>query len=154
MTISWTSSTSLRTGWKVSRSWCCVPRGPSCSIGVEGKSLLQNAAVLGKVFWVGALAAISAVSTEELDEQLRPLVRREFVRRGRRSSVAGETEYEFGHVLVRDVAYGQIPRAERVAKHRRAAEWIESLSRGRSEGRAEMLAHHYLAALRFAPAAG
>ena len=124
------------------------------SLDVEGKSLLQNAAVLGKVFWVGALASISAVSTEELDEQLRPLVRREFVRRGRRSSVAGETEYEFGHVLVRDVAYGQIPRAERVTKHRRAAEWIESLSRDRSEDRAEMLAHHYLAALEFARAAG
>jgi class 3 adenylate cyclase len=124
------------------------------SLDVEGKSLLQDAAVLGKVFWAGALASLSRVSTAELEERLRPLVRREFVRRGRRSSVAGETEYEFGHVLVRDVAYGQIPRADRVAKHRRAAEWIESLSRDRSEDRAEMLAHHYLAALEFARAAG
>jgi hypothetical protein len=124
------------------------------SLDLEGKSLLQNAAVLGKVFWAGALAAISSVSVAELEERLRPLVRREFVTRGRRSSVAGETEYEFGHVLVRDVAYGQIPRAERVAKHRRAAEWIESLSPDRSEDRAEMLAHHYLAALEFARAAG
>ena len=124
------------------------------SLDLDGKSLLQNAAVLGKVFWAGALAAISSVSVAELEERLRPLVRREFVTRGRRSSVAGETEYEFGHVLVRDVAYGQIPRAERVAKHRRAAEWIESLSPDRSEDRAEMLAHHYLAALEFARAAG
>jgi class 3 adenylate cyclase len=124
------------------------------SLDLEGKSLLQDAAVLGKVFWVGALASISSVSAAVLEERLRPLVRREFVRRGRRSSVAGETEYEFGHVLVRDVAYGQIPRAERVTKHRRAAEWIESLSRDRSEDRAEMLAHHYLAALEFARAAG
>src|SRR6266851_2197360 len=124
------------------------------SLDLEGKSLLQDAAVLGKVFWAGALAAISSTSVAELEERLRPLVRREFVTRGRRSSVAGETEYEFGHVLVRDVAYGQIPRAERVAKHRRAAEWIESLSSDRSEDRAEMLAHHYLAALEFARAAG
>jgi class 3 adenylate cyclase len=124
------------------------------SLDLDGKSLLQNAAVLGKVFWAGALATISSVSVAELEERLRPLVRREFVTRGRRSSVAGETEYEFGHVLVRDVAYGQIPRAERVTKHRRAAEWIESLSPDRSEDRAEMLAHHYLAALEFARAAG
>ena len=124
------------------------------SLDLEGKSLLQDAAVLGKVFWAGALAAISSASVAELEERLRPLVRREFVTRERRSSVAGETEYEFGHVLVRDVAYGQIPRAERVAKHRRAAEWIESLSSDRSEDRAEMLAHHYLAALEFARAAG
>ena len=124
------------------------------SLDVEGKSLLQDAAVLGKVFWAGALASISSLSAAQVEERLRPLVRREFVRRGRRSSVASETEYEFGHVLVRDVAYGQIPRAERVAKHRRAAEWIESLSPDRSEDRAEMLAHHYLAALEFARAAG
>jgi class 3 adenylate cyclase len=124
------------------------------SLDLEGKSLLQDAAVLGKVFWAGALASISSVAPAELEERLRPLVRREFVRRGRRSSVSGETEYEFGHVLVRDVAYGQIPRAERVAKHREAAAWIESLSPDRSEDRAEMLAHHYLAALEFARAAG
>ncbi len=114
----------------------------------------EDAAVLGKLFWAGALAAIGGVSVSALEERLRPLVRREFVTRGRRSSVVGETEYEFGHVLVRDVAYGQIPRAERVTKHRRAAEWIESLSPDRSEDRAEMLAHHYLAALEFARAAG
>ena len=60
---------------------------------------------------------------------LHALERKEFVRRERRSSVAGETEYAFRHALVRDVAYEQIPRAQRAEKHRRAAEWIESLSR-------------------------
>ena len=38
--------------------------------------------------------------------------------RERRSAVADETEYAFRHVLVRDVAYGQIPRARRAEKHR------------------------------------
>ncbi len=37
------------------------------------------------------------------------------------------TSRSFGHALVRDVAYEQIPRAERADKHLRAAEWIESL---------------------------
>src|SRR5262249_8577774 len=71
-----------------------------------------------------------------------------------RSSVADETQYAFLHLLVRDVAYQQIPRAQRVEKHRLAARWIESLAADRSEDRAEMLAHHYLAALDFAGAAG
>jgi len=53
---------------------------------------------------------------------------------------------------MREVAYEQIPRAERADKHRRAAEWIESL--GRPEDHAEMLAHHYLAALEYARATG
>ena len=41
------------------------------------------------------------------------LERKQFVRRERRSSVAGENEYAFVHVLLRDVAYGKIPRAAR-----------------------------------------
>jgi hypothetical protein len=61
------------------------------------------------------------------------------------SSVADQTQYAFGHVLVRDVAYGQIPRAARAGKHAAAAGWIESL--GRADDHAEMIAHHYLTAL-------
>ena len=49
------------------------------------------------------------------------------MQRARRSSVADEAEYSFLHVLVRDVAYGQIPRGERAEKHALAAEWIASL---------------------------
>jgi class 3 adenylate cyclase/tetratricopeptide (TPR) repeat protein len=120
----------------------------------DEKAILQDAAVVGKVFWSGALAKIGRRSQASVEERLHALERRDFVRRGRRSSVAGETEYAFRHVLVRDVAYGQIPRALRAEKHRLAAEWIESLSPDRSEDRAEMLAHHYLAALAFARAAG
>ena len=80
------------------------------------------------------------------------LQRKEFVRRQRHSSVAGETEFAFAHALVRDVAYGQIPRTPRLTKHRAAASWLESL--GRPDDHAEMRAHHYLSALEPARAAG
>ena len=116
------------------------------------KRLLQDAAVVGKVFWSGAVAALGGTADRrELDECLHRLERKQFVRRARRSSVAGETEYAFAHVLVRDVAYGQIPRAVRAGRHLHAAGWIESL--GRPEDKAEMLAHHYLSALDLAHAA-
>jgi predicted ATPase/class 3 adenylate cyclase len=118
----------------------------------EEKTLLQDAAVLGKVFWLGAAAELGRVGRWAAEERLHALERKEFVRRERRSSVAGETEYAFRHLLVRDVAYSQIPRAARADKHRGAAEWIDSL--GRSEDHAEMLAHHYLSALELARAAG
>jgi class 3 adenylate cyclase/tetratricopeptide (TPR) repeat protein len=114
------------------------------SLPLEEKRLLQDAAVVGKVFWLGML--------EASEQQLHALQQKEFVQRARRSSVEGETEYAFKHLLVRDVAYGQIPRAERAEKHRRAAEWIESL--GRPEDHAEMVAHHYVRALELAQAAG
>jgi class 3 adenylate cyclase/tetratricopeptide (TPR) repeat protein len=117
----------------------------------QEKALLQDAAVAGKVFWPGALATIGNLSAGESEEPLFALERKEFVQRARHSSVGGEPEYAFRHVLLRDVAYEQIPRADRVEKHRRAAEWIESL--GRPEDHAEMLAHHYLSALEYAPPA-
>ena len=111
------------------------------------KTLVQDAAVLGKTFWPSALASADEASLHALE-------RKEFVRRDRRSAVAGETQYAFLHLLVRDVAYGQIPRARRVEKHRAAAEWIESLAPDRSDDRSEMLAHHYREALALAVAAG
>jgi class 3 adenylate cyclase len=114
------------------------------SLAPDEKALLQDAAVVGKVFWLGALDAT--------EQQLQPLRQKEFVQRARRSSVEGQTEFAFKHALVRDVAYGQIPRAERSRKHLRAAEWIESL--GRPEDHAEMVAHHYVNALELARAAG
>jgi class 3 adenylate cyclase/tetratricopeptide (TPR) repeat protein len=116
------------------------------------KRLLQDASVLGKVFWSGSVTALEGLESWELEQLLHNLERKDFVQRARRSSVAGSTEYSFRHVLVRDVAYGQIPRAERSDKHRRVGEWLESL--GRLEDLAEMLAHHYLQAFELAGAAG
>jgi tetratricopeptide (TPR) repeat protein len=118
----------------------------------EEKQLLQHAAVLGKVFWLGAARTVAGLDGAEAELRLHALERKEFVRRERRSSVGGEDEYAFRHLLVRDVAYGQIPRGERADRHERAAGWIESL--GRAEDHAEMLAHHYLEALRLRRAAG
>jgi class 3 adenylate cyclase/tetratricopeptide (TPR) repeat protein len=103
------------------------------SLPSDEKALLQDAAVVGKVFWLGALGAT--------EQQLHALQQKEFVQRARRSSVEGETEYAFKHLLVRDVAYGQVPRAARAQKHLSTAGWIESL--GRPDDHAEMLAHHY-----------
>jgi class 3 adenylate cyclase/tetratricopeptide (TPR) repeat protein len=118
------------------------------------KALLQDAAVVGKTFWLGAVAAIGQTDAARAERRLHELERGRFVRRTRRSSVGGEAEYAFLHLLVRDVAYGQIPRAARVEKHRAAAEWIATLSADRVEDRAELLAHHYLSALEISRAAG
>jgi class 3 adenylate cyclase/tetratricopeptide (TPR) repeat protein len=112
------------------------------------KELLQSAAVIGKVFWVGALGE------QATPAHLAALERKDFIRRERRSSVADETEYAFRHVLTRDVAYAQIPRAARAQRHEETAAWIGSLSPDRAEDRAEMLAHHYVSALEYARATG
>ena len=120
----------------------------------ERKSLLQDAAVLGKVFWAGALAEMGGLSENEVELALHELSRRELVRPARTSSMQGESEYAFWHVLVRDVAYGQIPRRERVRRHRAAAGWIEAKAGDRVDDLADLLAHHYTQALEIARAAG
>ncbi len=118
----------------------------------DEKLLLQDAAVVGRTFWLGAVETVGGVARWQAEELLHALERKEFVQRSRSSSVASESEYGFRHLLIRDVAYGQIPRAARSQKHRAAAAWIDSL--GRPEEQAELLAHHYLQALELAEAAG
>jgi len=51
----------------------------------EEKELVQVAAVLGKVFWPAALAAIGGTPPAALEQPLHALERKEFVRRDRRS---------------------------------------------------------------------
>jgi class 3 adenylate cyclase/tetratricopeptide (TPR) repeat protein len=112
------------------------------------KSLLQDAAVVGKVFWASAIGRDPATATASLHS----LERKGFVRRQRRSSLEGESEFAFAHALVRDVSYGQIPRADRARRHRAVAEWLAAL--GRPEDHAEMLAYHWSSALELVRASG
>ena len=123
------------------------------ALSTESKLLLQDAAVVGRILWPGVLVTIGDRTRRGVDDQLGELVEKEFLSRSRGTSVAGETEFEFRHVLVRDAAYDQIPRARRAEIHRRVAEWLDSLSPDRTTDRAEMLAFHYLAAYEYALAA-
>ncbi|MDQ2983270.1 MAG: AAA family ATPase [Actinomycetota bacterium] len=120
----------------------------------ERKAVLQDAAVVGTVFWAGAVASVGARTDEAVAAELHELVRKELVRRARESSVANDAEYSFWHILVRDVAYRQIPRVERARKHRAAAAWIELIAAERVTDHAELLAHHYGQALELERAAG
>jgi class 3 adenylate cyclase/tetratricopeptide (TPR) repeat protein len=114
----------------------------------DEKAVLQDASVIGKVFWTGALRKGESDATSLLHS----LERKGFLTRQRRSSIESEGEWAFAHMLLRDVAYGQIPRAERAQKHRVTAEWIESL--GRPDDHAELLAFHWSSALELSRAAG
>src|SRR6266851_5166425 len=124
------------------------------TLSPERKGLLQDAAVVGKVFWAGALAEMAGREPREVELALHELARKELVRPARTSSMEGEAEYGFWHLLVRDVCYSQIPRAARAARHRAAADWMEGKAGERAEDLADVLAHHYLQALELARAAG
>ena len=124
------------------------------TLSADTKSLLADAAVIGKVFWAGGVAEMGGRELTSVIETLRELSRKELVRPARRSSMEGEAEYAFWHVLARDVAYRQLPRASRAARHVAAARWIESKAPDRVENLADVLAYHYSTALELARAAG
>jgi class 3 adenylate cyclase/tetratricopeptide (TPR) repeat protein len=106
----------------------------------EEKSALQAAAVVGKVFWAGALQSLRpALASTAL---IRNLIRRELIRPVRDSSMHAQQEYAFSHSLIREVAYGQIPRSERALLHQLAAGWIEAVVGSRGTDAAELLAFH------------
>ena len=124
------------------------------TLDAEAKSLLADAAVIGKVFWAGAISAMADRDPQTVTTTLRELSRKELVRPSRHSSMEGEAEYAFWHVLARDVAYSQLPRASRATRHVAAAAWIESRAPERVEDLADVLAYHYATALELAQAAG
>jgi tetratricopeptide (TPR) repeat protein len=146
--------------WRVARPDLPLPESVQGTIAarIDGlppdeKALLQQAAVVGKVFWLGPAAAATGLDRAEAERLLHSLQRKEFVRRERRSSVAEEVQFSFGHVLVQDVAYRQLPRARRAAAHLEAAGWLESLA-GPGDELAEERAHHYTCALELRRALG
>jgi len=124
------------------------------TLPADRKAFLHDASVVGEVFWTGAVASMGGMDVLAVGEGLRELVRKELVRPVRSSSVEGHDQFSFWHLLVRDVAYQQIPRAARARKHALAAQWIEGIAEGRVADHAEILAHHYGHALELARAAG
>jgi class 3 adenylate cyclase/tetratricopeptide (TPR) repeat protein len=124
------------------------------TLSPERKAMVQAAAVIGKVFWAGAVATMGGWDPPVVSEAMHELSRKELIRPSRTSSVEGEAEYSFWHILVRDVAYAQIPRADRAERHRQAAAWIEQVAGDRIEDVAEVLSHHYTQAMDLARAAG
>ena len=74
---------------------------------------LRETPIETKMRQLSTLMASRDLFRPDLDRELHSLERKGFVRRQKRSSVEGESEFAFAHALVRDVAYGQIARADR-----------------------------------------
>jgi class 3 adenylate cyclase/tetratricopeptide (TPR) repeat protein len=88
------------------------------------KSVLQRSAVMGRVFWAGAVTALAA-EPDAVDAALAELVDRDFITPESRSSISGESAYRFKHVLIRDVAYGGLSKDARAELHRAFAAWLK-----------------------------
>ena len=106
----------------------------------EERRLLGDAAVLGKTFAPQALAALSGLDQERLQELLTAMVRREVLGLQSDPRSPEQGQYTFLQDLLRHVAYETLPKRERREKHLAAAEHL-SLALGEEEV-AEVIAAH------------
>ncbi|MGI8928286.1 MAG: ATP-binding protein [Candidatus Limnocylindrales bacterium] len=113
--------------------------------GLEGadRSLLQDAAVVGQRFTTATLAAVSGLSTDEIETRLRNMVKRELLDLEVDPRSPERGQYGFVQSLIREVAYGTLARRERRSRHVAAVRYYEALGDDELAG---VLATHYLAA--------
>ena len=105
------------------------------------RSVLLDASVIGKAFWRGVLSSMA--KPETLDEALDALEARDLIRHEPGSRVEGDREFSFKHVLIREVAYGTLPRAVRRERHAAVATYLERTLGDNVRDIAWFLAHQW-----------
>lgn len=114
------------------------------SLNIAQRVLVQQASVIGRVFWLSALQAVRG-EKPVTDEELASLSRRGFIFLQETSAFAGTKEYRFHHALLRDVAYQALLKTDRQTYHGQVAEWLISATQngGRTGEFASVIAEHY-----------
>ena len=107
------------------------------------RRLVQQAAVVGRTFWEGSLAPLAKAEGRDLERTLMSLQEKDILAPGTEGRLAGERELAFKHVLIRDVAYGMLPKAVRSRKHYEVGSFIEERAGDRTEEVVALLAEHY-----------
>src|SRR5262249_52939343 len=114
------------------------------SLSGPARTLLREASVVGRAFWLPAIAT----PTDGADEAaIRELESRALIVARPVSSLGSLVEYQFRHVLIRDVAYASLPKGRRGRAHASIAEWLEGAAGERRPAFAEAIADHYREAL-------
>jgi class 3 adenylate cyclase/tetratricopeptide (TPR) repeat protein len=85
--------------------------------------LLQRAAVMGRIFMLGALERLSP-EVDDVHTALDELLLRDLVVRESRATIHGEQAFKIKHVLIREVAYSGLAKSSRADLHRAFADWL------------------------------
>jgi predicted ATPase len=104
------------------------------------RAVLLDAAVMGRFFWRGGLERLTQ-HPELLPQVLDSLEEKDVIRRDAVSVLEGQEQFRFKHMLIRDVAYGTLPRSRRRDAHAAVAEFLEQ--RMVTGEAAAALAHHW-----------
>jgi predicted ATPase len=106
----------------------------------EEKSLLQTLAVIGEEFPLPVARLVLGKRDPELLDSLARLQSAEFIYE---RPTVNQTEYNFKHAMIHDVAYNSVLDARRNAIHGQTAAAYETLYANRLDDHLEKLVHHY-----------
>ena len=106
----------------------------------DERAILLDAAVVGKIFWRGALERIERRSVG-LSVLLGALQERGLIRREAVSRIQGDEQYTFKHDLLRQVAYATVPRTLRRERHATVARFLEETTTATGESAATLAFH-------------
>ena len=135
--------------WRVAADKLLDVRVPSTLAGVlqariDGlppaeKAALQQASVVGHVFWDEALQRIAPLADDALDG----LMRRELAYGRETSAFEGTREFVFKHHVLHQVAYQGVLKQSRREQHRLTADWLVVRSGDRASEYFGLIAEHY-----------
>jgi predicted ATPase/DNA-binding SARP family transcriptional activator/class 3 adenylate cyclase len=118
-------------------------------LGDEARAAIEGASVEGQVFHEGSVAELVPYAVRpSVAEHLQALVRKDLIR-PERPEFSGEQAFRFRHLLIREAAYGSIPKGARAQLHERYAAWLERKARDRGGEYDEILGYHLEQASRY-----
>jgi len=136
-------------GWALHADRLAALRVPPTLAGVlqarldalapDEKRALQQASVIGVVFWDQALAAIDAAAPQALPGA----VQRRLVEPHQDTLLEGSNEFAFKHQLLHDVAYTTVLRQLRRLYHARVANWLARLGGAHAGELMGVIAEHH-----------
>ena len=120
-------------------------------LSAEERRLVQDASVLGKVFFKQALAQLTGLSEDEAERGLASLVRKEVISLQSDPRSPERGQYAFLQDLLRRIAYETLAKTDRKARHLAAVSFIERDWGPAEQEIAEVIAYHLVAAYDSAP---
>jgi predicted ATPase/class 3 adenylate cyclase len=115
----------------------------------EERIVIRSAAVVGKVFWWGAVEELAPEPIRShIGSALQTLERKDLIQR-EPSSFAGEDAFRFHHILIQETAYRGTPKQERADLHESFAVWLEGTAGDRFLELEEVIGYHLEQAYRY-----
>ena len=110
------------------------------------RSVLEFAAVAGRTARAAAVSTLLPdLEPRQIAAALEALAERELL------TPQTADAYTFRHIVIREVAYATLPRADRVRAHLRLARWLEEDAPAHGNELVELTAYHYRQAIALSP---